>query len=475
MIGWLVLTAALAVFAATALSGRKKAAGVESFFHVEGRRRNALSLGIADITLGTGFAYILTASSQFGWAMLALPAGLWVGYRLLAWLFAKAPAEALVGTRNFLLAVREAAVRDGGLRSRRLFDASVTLPLILVFILFVAYEVFASSQIMAAFIAPDLAIAPAIIGGAIVAVSGLNSIAGGMQSNWRNDRVLAAGILLLFGVVAIASLFTPAPTARAAANPPLSAVLIVTALGFLAAVATQFYSLLNSYNASNFERGSEAARVFRQVGLIIAAMLAFLVAIGAERPLDVTGGFPAALGERIAALPVGQAGQVALAAVAVAGMVSVVFSTVDTLLVALAYFIQRHLLNRPTDANASATETLAPTRRLVAILAFGILPPLAALYLVNPNLFMLLLTIGGGAAIYAPLVFVATLALSRPAGLANMRPAFLLLYPGLFTASGVTGIILMSQDPASVPAFSLGWLLAAIIISVAWWGSNAKR
>ncbi|MEA3011706.1 MAG: hypothetical protein QOD42_251 [Sphingomonadales bacterium] len=474
MIGWIVLAAALAVFAATALSGRKDAADVESFFHVEGRRRNALSLGIADITLGTGFAYILIASSQFGWAMLALPAGLWVGYRLLAWLFIRAPAEALVGTRNFLLAVREAAVRDGGLRSRWLFDAAVTLPLILVFILFVAYEVFASSQIMAAFIAPDVPMAPAIIGGAIVAVSGLNSIVGGMQSNFRNDRVLAAGILLLFAIVGFASIFASAPIANVAPSPPLSAVLIVAALGFLAAVATQFYSLLNSYNASNFEKGTEAARVFRQVGSVIAAMLAFLVVVGVERPLALGAGFPAALGERLAALPIGQTGHVALAALAVVGMVAVVFSTVDTLLIALAYFIRRHLLGRPTDAASTENEVLAPTRRLVAVLAFGILPPLAALYLADPNLFTLLLTLGGGAAIYAPFVFVTTLALSNTVGLTGLRPAFLLVFPALFIASGVTGVVLMSRDPAAVPMFTLGWLAVAIAASALWWISNRR-
>ncbi|MEA3042549.1 MAG: hypothetical protein QOH47_387 [Sphingomonadales bacterium] len=473
MIGWVVLGAALGVFAITALSGRKGARDIGNFFHVDGLRRNALALGIADITLGTGFAYLLTASSQFGWAMLVLPLGVWVGYRLLGWVYRRAPSDRMVATSNILL-----AIRDGAVHNRLAFDIMITVPLIVVYILFIAYEVFASSQLMAAFIAPNLSAAPAIIGASIVAVSGINSVAGGAQSNWRNDKVLAAGILFLFVVLLVATAFHLSEGGReSVGSGPRDwlAWTAITLLGFLAAVATQFYSLLNSFNASAFEQGSDAENMFRRVGLTIAGALGLLVLVGALDPLDMSRGFPTALGDRLAAIPVGETGRLGLQAVTVVGMVSVVFSTVDTLFMALAYFIRRHLLNRPTGHDATSGESLAPSRRLVAMLAFGIVPPLAGLYLLKPNLFALLLTLGGGAAVYAPLIFAGALALSRSKLTAAPSTRLLIFFLLLFIGSGTTSAVLAVRAPSQVPLASLSWLVVAMVTALIWWLFSGRR
>jgi hypothetical protein len=468
MTGWLSLILCLAVFAGTAMSGRKSATGIGSFFHLDGRARNAIALGIADITLGTGFAYLLTASSQLGWVMLLLPLGLWLGYRGLGLIYARMPNMVMSESGNLLLAVREAAVRSTGEIGRRWFDVAVTLPLIAIFLMFLAYEVFASSQIIAAFVAPQSPWAPALIGGAIVAVSGSNSIAGGAQSNWRNDHVLAAGIILLFAIVALGSAFAPQTAPATSAEMPWTTVAIVTSLAFLSSVATQFYSLLNNYNGSNFVSGSDAARCFRTVGLVIALLLAGLVAIGSWHPLNLSGGFPAALGARIDSIPASPALHVLISALTVIGMVSVVFSTIDTLILALAYFVRRHLLDRATVDSSSNVESLKPTRALVALLSFGIVPPLAILYIANPNLFLLLLTLGGGAAVFAPLLGFGGYALASGFQV-QFSLKYVLIFTFLFGASGITGAMTMGGAPQLGASWSLAWLISAIAVAGIWY------
>lgn len=476
-VGWMAFGTALSLFALVALRGASSAKGVHSFFHIDGLRRNVLSLGIADITLGTGFVYILTASSQFGLFMLAMPLGLLIGYLVLARLYTNPMGSKLTHSGNLLLAVRDWAVESGGLKKRGQFDAMVTIPLIAIYLLFVCFEVFASSQIIAAFIAPTGGvITAAIIGGAIVAVSGLNSIIGGMQSNWRNDNILAMGILLLLFVIIVASVTSVSGAQAAAATSPSvmpwATIAIVTLLALINAAATQIYSLLNAYNASNFERGSDASRSFKRVGIVVAALLGALVLIGTLWPLDLSAGLPSALGQRLNLIPGPSWLISALKMVTIFGMVAVVFSTIDTLMLALAYFVRRHILDRSTERETDEV-SLKSSRLLVAALFFGVMPPLALLYLINPDLFTFLLTLAGGASIYAPLLIACVIAMHRDTLIAPLLTTkTLALFASLVALAGIFAAFLANTAPQHMPLASLSFVLAGSSLAAIWLNSR---
>jgi hypothetical protein len=478
-VGWATLAAALAVFAIAGLRGASSATNAHSFFHIDGMRRNVLSLGIADITLGTGLVYILTASSQLGLWMLVPPFGLAAGYYTLSKLYQGEVGKRAILSGNLLLAVRDWQISGEGSDGRRHFDLLVTLPLIFTYLLFVCYEVFASSQVIAAFVSPGSGLTMATLTGAsILAVSGINSVSGGMQANWRNDRILAAGILLLVAVVALASFAGDVRSSQQTPLPPLTGPLaIMLILAFINAFATQIYSLLNAYNGSNFEKPEDAARSFVKVGLIVALLLGVVSLIGALRPLDLSGGLPAALGARLDSLPFPDSVNVMVKAITVFGMAAVVFSTCDTLMLALAYFIKRHLLNQNTDLQENGeNQSLLADRLLVGALFFGIVPPLSAFYLFDPNLFTLLLAIAGAATVYAPFILLGALRIGHEnAGNVRSFRRETKVFFGLFSVAGAAGAYFTANEPANLPILSLTAVILSIFLAVYFLFSSQRR
>jgi hypothetical protein len=248
--------ASLAAFFFCGLSGFWRVTSVESFFHVIGVRRGVVALVVACTTLGTGLAYLFTAGAKNGLLALVIPLGVLVGYALLARFMAALPAPFVSSGGNLLILFRNEIerVNNNTPRHRSAFDIAVVLPLIAVFLMLFVYEIFVSSQIIAAFAAPPShLITPPVIAAFIFLTALAYCVLGGMQAVYR------AGILQLVGVVCFVSLITYAGVAVFSGISVHSAHLpaihitqqngVNCLLGFIDAVATQFYSLINVFAA----------------------------------------------------------------------------------------------------------------------------------------------------------------------------------------------------------------------------------
>jgi hypothetical protein len=474
-LGWLSFCVVLAAVILTAIPGYRARISSRDYFHVPGERRNVVSLGIADITLGTGVVYLLAASTQNGAVTLAIPLGVVIGYWLLAKFYREGIPDAVLAHGNLAIGIREELCRKNAIGNRWVFDALVLAPLVVVFVLVMAYEVFASSQIIGAFISPGNSSAPSIIGFGILAASAINTFGGGMQASYRNDSLLAVLIVSFFVLLVAVSWRPLQPELLANLGPEskflygnagAAAAIVAVSIGFINAILTQHYSLLNAYTATNFQERKALSRTFRRVGVVIGGMLTVLVIVGTLWPTDPATPFPVAIAQRLQGATSDSLLEPLLVVLVVAGMTAITFSTTDTLLLALAYFLVRNAFNTRESDRADPSGAGVSTRIVSVLLIVLIMPPLGYFYSTDLNLFFLLLTIAGGGAVFAPFLVGAAMAAAPGRSLTAFGASAHVAVFGLYLVNGVLGVWMLIDEPTYLPFLGLATASASAFLSI---------
>lgn len=480
MVYWIAFVAILIILMASAARGFNLNISPKSFFHFPGERRNLISLGIADITLGTGLIYVLTASAQSGMFMLSIPLGLLVGYILYSRFISYLSIKGNGINKNLFITVRDGLTSKAKV-GKMYFDLCITIPIVLIFLFVFSFELFASSALIAAILAPDSMAAAQI---SIVLILFVSSFAasffGGMQANVKNDKILAATIIVLVVLIILAAVqqagvqsnINEASTKHWLHGVSgVEAAVVAAILAFFNGVTTQFYSILNAYTAANFVQVSSLRKVMVRVGYTVSLVLLVLVCVGAlsnfgstgsSLPESVANAFGATFGESMI-------GQVVKGAIII-GMVSVVFSTVDTLMMSLTYFVYRNILDREiTEAESSRSPRLV----LSVLFAVGFIP-LLGLFATQPNLFYLLLTVATGASVFAPLLvslgYIAVTTEDEPKG---VSVAIALTFGLFLAAAGWAAYSAVVQPSSLTPFISLLVFAVSCATSFILWRRNA--
>jgi hypothetical protein len=207
-------------------------------------------------------------------------------------------------------------------------------------------------------------------------------------------------------------------------------------------------------------------------GIILACLLASIVAIGAVAPpylgTNITL-FMQALAARIGNMPM--VGSIVVALL-VFGMAAVAMSTIDNLIVGLTYFVRENVMRRSSSANIP--QDLGRVRRLTMLLFLISFVPLTLLFSLSPDVFYLLLGIGSGAIVFAPLVVALGLLTRIDGAIRAASNQWLSLFGFFFVFAWGLSFFFVRFQPPFVPYLSLIMLLISSTAATALYCSGKR-
>ena len=466
-----ILTAAAFAWIGFAHARREKS--VRDYFHHADLFKNAVSLTASNISLGTGLVYLVSGAQQNGLLMLLPVLAVGVGYWLLAAFIEHASSVAARTGKNYLGGVDEEISKATGERS--LFAKAVSLSLIVVFVLLLEFEIFASAKVISPllFASPTVHVQVALSVG-VFCITVLYAVLGGVSATFGVD-VIQVPLICLFlpalVVTAIPDWSHPAELARRLqASVKLEhSVLIAVAIATINALSTQFYSLLNWGALSNVEIGKQKT-LLRWVGVATTGVLAIFVLVG----LLHSGGNASQTWQDI----VGRFSLVGtstspraflLSALVMLGMASVLLTTTDAVVVNCILFWHDNLSGADSKADESDPGALHRIRRAGAITFGACFAILCAINFLQPDPFYLLLSMAGGVVVFAPMIVTVGLLSKRPGGLRMFSRRVVGVFVGLFVAAGVADVVLLSRGSRLVPYIGLAAFLAASLLCLVLW------
>lgn len=445
------------VFGLYAVPAARRITSPKTFFHRQELPANIISLTAANVTLGTGLAYLLLGGQQNGILMLFIPVMVWLGYYLLAHFTSRYVASDVLTGTNFLTGINERIAARTGTPSP--FGLVVTVSLIVVYTLILPYEIFASSKIIAPLLFTQGGNTPAIVLSIIIFFAALlYVIFGGIAAVFATDKLQLGAILLFIPILAFIVFAYPSqdrePLLTLGFVLKLDTTVIFNVIAAsVAALSTQFYSLLNWGYISHME-AAHREQLLKWVGGLAALILTVIVAVGVFYPVKEGGDVVTdlmALYARIGS----QSGILiwVLSGISVLGMTSIVFSTVDSLIIKIIMFYYDNVAKRRSMSEEANPKELKSIRGMVFISFLLIFLILGYFNFIQPNLFYLLLAIAGGVTVFGPMLATVGYLSSKGDALKIFSRGVVWSYFGLFLLAGVVSVSALLLKPAM-----LGWI-----------------
>jgi hypothetical protein len=457
----------------------KPSQNIEDFFHQPEQDKNIRSLVVANITVSTGIAYLLVSGQMNGLLFLLIPVALLAGYALLRIFLTKIVASGMVAGTTFFKGAHNAVARH---HPQTKFAWFVVLPILTVFFLFTAYEVFVSAQVLAGLIFPQASVFQQISIATVLYCASLGLVwARGAKGVLAADAVQFYAIalftvaLVVAGIAVTATGNVPSLPAKSASTTMTPQVWINIALAVLSAITTQFSNLLNHHTISNLSQGTQTPSVLRKVSWWLAGFFALMILIGAMSSIDWQKGLVAGMAQAMAGLPVSDGAKNILAAILIVGLGCVVMSTLDSLMLALTMYSVDHFGNQSANNATPPTDRLNYIRNRMAIFFVLSFVITASLFFGQPNIFYLLLALASGLDVMVPLIVLIGFVSKQPAMYVVMTNRILFGYAFLFISAMLINITLSSYAPHLVPYIALAHFIASVVFSLMIWNKAKKH
>lgn len=452
-----IFIAAIIIFGIYATFAAKQVTSPKSFFYKEKLSANIISLTAANITLGTGLVYILSGTQQNGFLMIMVPVMVWLGYYLLAKYTSKYVASDDIKGKNFIYNINEQITNRTGTSS--LFCLLVSISLIIVYTIVLPFEIFASSKLIAPLIFTQSGDTPVmLLSGIIFLATLLYVLFGGIGAVFATDK-LQLGAILIF-LPTLAFLIFSSAVKNDISIPAFNSVLKLDTIiifniiaASLAALSTQFYSLLN-WGYISHVKAANRERLLKRVGVFAGILLAIVVVIGVFYPVKEGEDIVTNLMTTYAKIG-NQSGIIIwiLSGISLLGMISIVFSTVDSLIIKITMFYYDNILKRNSRSEETNPKELRAIRLIVFLCFLFIFILLGYFNFIQPNIFYLLLAIAAGVTAFAPMLATAGYLSYKGNSLKIFSNKVVLSYFILFLLAGIVGITAFLLNPAI-----LGWI-----------------
>lgn len=447
---------AVVIFAIYAFNSFRGITSAKSFFYQEDLRANTISLTATNITLGTGLAYLIQGGSQSGILMLLVPVMVWLGYFLLANFIARFVANDVLKGANYVHAINNQISLATNTPSH--FNTFTSISLIIIFTLILPFEIFASSKIMAPLLIQGNGIMPQVLLSLVIFFIALAYVLlGGVKAVLATDKI-QLGAILLFILALLYVLFTKfnnqgynlstiiKPTLKFDTNIVLGVI-----AACISALSTQFYSLLNWGYISQMEKVNSCI-MLKRVGLASAIIFTLIISLGVFYPQEGSD----VISDIVPLILQGDTESVLftwiISCLAILGMTSIVFSTIDSLIIKIVMFYYHNIAKRDSKDDKNSPEEIQFIRYIV-FLSFGsVFLILGYFNFIQPNIFYLLLAIVAGINVFAPMLATAGY-LSHHNTLAVLKNTIISGYVFLFLLASVTSIYFFFFNQSN-----LGWV-----------------
>lgn len=475
----LFLLATVGVAVVGYLNGGQPSSASE-FFHSSDDKQNIVGLFVATVTVASGVGYLLAGGQINGPAMLAVPIAMLFGYRLLAHFYGHVISSSFTAHSSFWAGAQ--ALISQLTEKNSIVGMVLTVPLAVIFVLFCAFELLVSSQIISAILVKNPSLFTQMAVAAAMFLSPLVLTAkAGVRGVFKADALQFIGIVLFAAVFGIAAMLSYQPGEMPARPPSFlqlidSPQLTVTLmLAILASMLTQFYSTINHHTAANVSGNNEIlTRILTRTAAMLVVFFSTMILIGAYSGVPWTKGLPLGVETLLARLPVGGATAILLGFVVV-GLVCVTVTTLQSLMLGVTLQIYGGVLGRNSKAISHDIQEVWFVRKLM-IGIFGSVVLLSALaFYANPSTFYTLLAIASGAEALVPLIVLIGFLSRGVSDLAILSNKILAIYPIFFASAIVSNLILAKLNPSLVPFVSLAHFLFSALYSGAIAQTNKRN
>jgi hypothetical protein len=464
----LLFIATVAAFAWVGFSAARKKASVKDYFHHKSLRKNVVSLTATNITLGTGLVYLVSGAQQNGLLMLLPVFCVGAGYWLLAEFLERASTVAARTGKNYLASIDEEITRTTGEPS--LFARSVSFSLVVVFVLLLAFEIFASAKVISPFLFASPSVSSEVLLSiAIFCITVFYALLGGVRAIFGVDalQIPLIGLFIpVFVMTAIPDWNQPVDLADRLAESfkVEQSVLVAIGIACINAVATQFYSLLNWGAVSNVELDQQK-KLLRWVGIATTVVLVLFVLVGLLHPQGGTGQAWQDLVQHFSALGASQTPKAYIvSAIIMLGMASILLTTTDAVVVNCVLFWYDNLAGGNSKSSESNPEALNRIRRIGAVTFSVCFTVLCTINFFQPDPFYLLMSMAGGVVVFAPMIVTAGFLATRNGGLRVFSRKIVGCFICLFVVAGIADVFFLSQTSKLVSYVGLTAFVAATLL-----------
>lgn len=402
----------IAVYIAVSILDSRKIISASGFYHNAGSPIKAvISLTAYNVTLGTGFAYILTQAGTTGWLIFLTPLAIFLGYVAIAFYYKAVAYTANQREPNIFFLLIPDGRRSSVIHA---FPRTFSIFMALTFLLVLAYELNVGSSIIinAIFYSPTT---PFHIGFAILVffVVSIYTALAGLRAAVDTD-IWQFGFIILFIIVLMTivqpdSEGTLPPNVVSPEDTPLS--MFAAILAIITAITTQFYSIVNSNMGSNFPKEKQFW-IFISVGVLSGLIYTAVAWIGLH--LHSTH----SLEETIRGALVYSNNTSIIAYVEVffifAGMLAILLSTLDNMTICVSQIIYENLFRGNAFSSDKPEEMhlhlLKRGHFAVSVVVIIVMMLMASYF---KDVFTLLLTILFAATIMSPIACTAIFIHSR--------------------------------------------------------------
>jgi Na+/proline symporter len=463
----LFLLAVLA-FAWIGFSSSRKARGVGDYFHNDDLHKNIVSLTATNISLGTGLVYLVSGAQQNGLLMVLPVLCIGVAYWLLSLFLSRISDVSIRSGKNFLASLDSEITKATGRPSW--FATTVSLSLVIVFVLLLAFEIFASAKVISPLLfATSNTSAEITISIMIFSITAMYAVLGGVKAIFGVDIIQVPLICLflpVFVFTGVGHLNQPGElvTQLGSTFKTNTNVIIGVTIACINAIATQFYSILNWGAVSNVEM-SKQKKLLTRVGWATSSILLLFVLVGLLHP----GGWQS-LGQYYSTLATETTLMAfAVSGILVLGMSSILLTTTDAVVVNCILFFYDNLARGDSKATNQDPSQLRKIR-WIGLATFSLC--FSVLLVINyyqPDPFYLLLSMAGGITVFAPMIALAGFFAGRPEALRLFSNKVVGTFVGIFLASAIADVLLLSQKSplvtyVGVSAFALSLLLCCALV-----------
>ncbi len=459
----------LLAFAGYAIKIARNLFSPYSYFHEANRKEIVISLTAANLTLGTGLVYYVTGAHHSGIMWFIIPLMTWFGYFLLS-KFLKYINETAKGGKNLFASLSFQVEEETG--KKTLFGYGVSIILIFVFTLALAFEIYASSKVISPFFFNNpKPLSEAVLSFTIFFVVVFYSLIGGLRAVIRTDRLQMAIVNVFLPILILTSLWNTSKSSSVIENISLSLrfdinIIVSILIASIAAIATQFYSLLN-WSYISHVKVTEQAIVLKKVGIKVGIFLSAFAILGIISPTNPAGdAWKGLMLPYMASTTGNNISSYLICFMLIAGMVCIILTTIDSLVISITMIYYDNILGRDSTSFVENVKELKSIR-ILGLLAFCLcFIMLSFLNYQKPNIFYFLLYISGGVITLAPLIFTAGYLSFKKIFLKIFTPIVLVIYFSLFIFSSLVGLWALSNKQVIIPYIGLISFLVSGIYSI---------
>lgn len=474
-----LFAATVIAFAWVGFSASRRSKSANEYFHHPSLAKNVLSLTATNLTLGTGLIYLIYGAQSNGLLMLLPVICVGVGYWLLAGFLDRANQVSLRTGKNYLAAIDYEISKATGEKSN--FARIVTASLVFIFVLILAFEIFASSKVISPFLYAQPTVTSEIMLSIVIfIITVLYAVMGGVRAVFNVDYLqvpLVCLFLAAFIYLGVPDLGHPTMAATALGHTFKynSSILTAVLIACINSIATQFYSILNWGAVSNVAVG-EQKKLLRWVGTCTSAALAIFVLVGLLHAPGPTGQVWQSLVEGFSQIATHSSLFAFLVSgVLMLGLASILLTTTDAVVVNCIMFWFDNIAGGNSKDQVESPSTLSKIRWIGATTFSTCFAVLLILNYAQPDPFYLLLSMAGGVVVFAPMIVTAGYLTTRGHALRYFTRRVTLLFFVLFLASGLADVILLSKRSTLVPYIGLVSFVGSLCVcSSLLWRSTAQ-